>query len=360
MLPINADEAGSGLVPPAVAHELLGTAGSVMVLVMLFMAIVSTGSAESIAVSSLVAYDIYREYINPQATGDDILRVSRIVIVGFGLFMGCFSLALYELGLNLGWVYLFMGVVIGSAVIPLWNLLAWNKASDTGAVMAAWIGLFLGVFSWCAAAGMESQQLTVETLGTNTAMLTGNVVAICSSGIIHYVYSIIDNEEYDFSKLNRYIKLVDKDYQGLTDCERAPEMLARSERWITRRGYLITLLLVILWPLLSVPAGVFTKSYFSFWVLLAILWGFGAAVVIAVLPVVESYEEIDKAANSVRNWLFGRLDEELEETKSRQPEQMNALRTASDDTFKESNSDSDNERVNRIGAEHALNFVNDI
>ena len=48
----------------------------------------SAGSAESIAVSSLVAYDIYREYINPEATGEQILFVSRVVIVVFGVFMG--------------------------------------------------------------------------------------------------------------------------------------------------------------------------------------------------------------------------------------------------------------------------------
>jgi len=107
-------------------------------LVMLFMAIVSTGSAESIAVSSLVAYDVYREYFNPEATGKQILMVSRIVIVCFGIFMGLFSIALNYMGLNLGWVYLFMGVVIGSAVIPLWNMMTWDKASGTGAVVAAW------------------------------------------------------------------------------------------------------------------------------------------------------------------------------------------------------------------------------
>lgn len=58
---------------------------------MLFMAIVSTGSAESIAVSSLIAYDIYREYFNPEATGAQILKISRVVIVGFGIFMGLFA-----------------------------------------------------------------------------------------------------------------------------------------------------------------------------------------------------------------------------------------------------------------------------
>merc|ERR1719261_2215201 len=67
-LPITAGEAGSGLVPPAVATHLFGTPGSLMIAIMLFMAIVSTGSAESIAVSSIIAYDIYGTYGNKSPT----------------------------------------------------------------------------------------------------------------------------------------------------------------------------------------------------------------------------------------------------------------------------------------------------
>merc|ERR1719388_74148 len=122
-LPIKNSEAGSGLVPPAVATHLFGSTGSTMMAIMLFMAITSTGSAEGIAVSSLVAYDIYKTYINPSATGKQILFVSKVVIVVFGGAMGGLSIILNALGLNLGWVYLFMGIVIGSAVIPLWNML---------------------------------------------------------------------------------------------------------------------------------------------------------------------------------------------------------------------------------------------
>jgi SSS family transporter len=98
MLPITASEAGSGLVPPAVASHLLGDSGSALILIMLFMAIVSTGSAESIAVSSLVSYDIYREYMNPEATGAQILFVSRVVIVAYGLIMGAFAIILQTIG----------------------------------------------------------------------------------------------------------------------------------------------------------------------------------------------------------------------------------------------------------------------
>lgn len=307
MLPITSSEAGSGLVPPAVATELLGDAGAVLILIMLFMAIVSTGSAESIAVSSLIAYDIYREYINKEATGAQILFVSRVVIVLFGLFMGCFSIILFEIGLNLGWVYLFMGVVIGSAVVPLWNMMTWKKASGTGAIIAAWSGLILALIGWLVAANVQSGEISVDTLGTNEVMLSGNLIAILSSAFIHFVYSaFIDPQDYDFSELDKNITLVEQDLRGLTAEEQDPVELRRAERWITRRGYALTLILIFVWPVLSVPAGVFTKSYFAFWVLIAIAWGFGAAIIITVLPLSESAEDINTVLSGIFNTVTGR------------------------------------------------------
>jgi SSS family transporter len=292
MLPITSGEAGSGLVPPAVATHLMGNAGAGLILTMLFMAIVSTGSAESIAVSSLVSYDIYREYFNPEATGEQILKVSRIVIVVFGLLMGGLSIILDYLGLNLGWVYLFMGIVIGSAVIPLWNMMTWKKASGTGAVIAAWSGLVLAVATWLIACSIQSGSITIDNLGKNEVMLAGNLVAILSSGLIHFIYSMMFPQDFDFETLDANIKLVEEDESGLTAEDKDPEMLEEAYRWITRRGWVITIILIVIWPLLSIPAGKFTKDYFAFWVLLAIAWGFGAAIVITFLPLMESSAEL--------------------------------------------------------------------
>ena len=43
-------------------------AGAVMVIVMIFMAVTSSGASEMLAVSSLFTFDIYRRYINPKVT----------------------------------------------------------------------------------------------------------------------------------------------------------------------------------------------------------------------------------------------------------------------------------------------------
>ena len=41
-------------------------------LLMVFMAVTSCGSAELIAVSSLLTYDVYKTYVHPQASGEEV------------------------------------------------------------------------------------------------------------------------------------------------------------------------------------------------------------------------------------------------------------------------------------------------
>jgi len=54
-----------GLAAPLVAQKLLGTTGEYAMLFLILMAVMSTGSAEVIAVASIVIYDVYQTYICP-------------------------------------------------------------------------------------------------------------------------------------------------------------------------------------------------------------------------------------------------------------------------------------------------------
>lgn len=288
-LPITSAEAGSGLVPPAVATHLFGKAGSVMMAIMLFMAITSTGSAEGIAVSSLVAYDIYREYINPAATGAQILLVSKVVIVVFGAGMGLLSVILHQMGLNLGWVYMFMGNAIGSAVVPLWNMLMWKDANAIGAVVGAWGGMVLALATWMIYAQAQSGKITVDSLGQLEPNLAGNLVAICSSGIIHMLLSLAKPQNYDFKSMGD-IKMLENDNRGLAKEDFGDDLLREAKVWVQKWGWGFTIVMVVVWPLLSIPAGVFTKSYFAFWVFISLAWSFVATFVIIVLPISESWD----------------------------------------------------------------------
>lgn len=63
---IDGAASSAGLTPARVLSKVLGPFGAFILLLQLFMAITSTGSAEIIAVSSILTYDVYYEYVNPE------------------------------------------------------------------------------------------------------------------------------------------------------------------------------------------------------------------------------------------------------------------------------------------------------
>ena len=246
-----------GLVVPAAASVLMGEIGAIMVLVMLFMAVTSAGSAELIAVSSLITYDVYRTYKNPNATGKQLLKVSRGVIVAFGLGMGALAVVLLGMGLSLGFVYLAMGILIGSAVIPIALTIIWNRTTRAGAVAGALIGVCLSLTTWTSVAASEADGvIDIASLGGAFPMLYGNVVAILSSGLICIVISLAQNKKFDWKDLDKHMSLVtdDMEQHEITATEVAKrdqdeEQLKQAFKFSVRGGGLLTLIVIIFWPM---------------------------------------------------------------------------------------------------------------
>ena len=215
---LSADEAGDGLVPPASASVMMGKGGGIFMIIMLFMAITSTGSAECIAVSSLVAYDIYREYWNPKATGADILRVSKIVIFVYGIIQGCLAALLQNLGIGIGWMYNFMGIMIGSAVWPIAMLVLDSRVSATGAMAGAIVGNLGSVLAWVVVAATENdgtvcggKNCEEDTLGTLKPQLAGNLTALLLSALVCSVVSFCKPQNFDWKEFSTKITLIDDD-----------------------------------------------------------------------------------------------------------------------------------------------------
>ncbi|ERN15640.1 hypothetical protein AMTRI_Chr03g144830 [Amborella trichopoda] len=290
-LPLTESEASHGLVPPATAIALMGKGGSILLLTMLFMAVTSAGSSELIAVSSLCTYDIYRTYVNPNATGKQILKVSRAVVLGFGCFMGVLAVILNKAGVSLGWMYLAMGVLIGSAVLPIAFMLLWRKANAKGAIIGALLGCFSGIITWLSVTKVEYGRVNLDTTGRNAPMLAGNLVSILFGGLVHALCSFIWPQNYDW-ETTKQITVVEKDKGDLPAEEFKEEKLVKAKAWIVKWGVGFTIVIVILWPLLSLPAGEFSIGYFTFWAVVAITWGTVGSAVIIVLPLVESWQTL--------------------------------------------------------------------
>jgi len=61
-------EVSNGLVLPYAAIAVAGKGGAAAILLVTFMAVTSTLSAQVIAVSSILSFDVYRTYFNKAAT----------------------------------------------------------------------------------------------------------------------------------------------------------------------------------------------------------------------------------------------------------------------------------------------------
>lgn len=288
-LPLTESEASHGLVPPAIATVLMGKWGAVLLLTMLFMAVTSAGSSELIAVSSLCTYDVYRTYINPSATGKQILRVSRIVVLLFGCFMGVLAVVLNKAGVSLGWMYLAMGVIIGSAVMPIAFLLLWRKANAKGAIVGTIAGCILGIVAWLLVTKAEYGRVNLDTTGRNAPMLAGNLVSILGGGAIHAVFSFLKPQNYDW-ETTKSLTTVEVEKSDVPSEEFSDERLRNAKSWILKWGVGFAIVIVIVWPVMSLPAKVFSLWYFTFWAIIAIAWGTIGSVVIILLPLIESWE----------------------------------------------------------------------
>lgn len=290
---LNENEIELGLVAPTAATNLMGDFGAILILTIIFTAVTAAGSSQLVSVSSLITYDVFRTYLKPSATGRELIRISRFAILGFGIGMGVLASILFHSGFSLQYVYLMMGVLIGSAVAPISFALLWKKTNKFAATSAAIIGLVCGVFSWIFTANSIHEEITLASTGDLIPLLIGNVVSISVSLGITIVGSLIKSENFDFQIMKQKILVVDDKVRSMLKLDTDEEFLQRSLRFCKRAGFSISIFLVIVWPTsFYLTEFVFEEQSFSLWVWLAIVWAFSAAGIIIFLPLIEARRSI--------------------------------------------------------------------
>jgi len=287
-----------GLVVPAAATALMGEIGAIMVLTMLFMAVTSAGSAELIAVSSLVTYDLYRTYKNPNATGKQLVKVSRITIVVFGIGMGGLAVVLLGMGLSLGFVYLAMGILIGSAVVPIALTILWKRTNRVAATGGAIIGLLIALTTWVSvAASLPAYGGVVDlaSLGDNYSMLFANVAGIISGGLIAIIGSLATKTSFNWNDLKDKITLVEMSAADSAKVTEDEETLKKAFKFSVRGGGIMTLVLIIFWPMPLIASGyVFDLGSYGIWVAISVIWVSVAAAFIIFMPLIQARDAIAK------------------------------------------------------------------
>jgi hypothetical protein len=92
----------------------------------------------------------------------------------------------------MGWLYVFMGVIISSAVLPATLTLMWKGQNFWAATLSPILGLICSLTAWLVTTSkLNDGVINVATSGANNPMLAGNVVALLSPMIFIPVLTLI-------------------------------------------------------------------------------------------------------------------------------------------------------------------------
>ncbi|KAL8383624.1 hypothetical protein RB595_010697 [Gaeumannomyces hyphopodioides] len=308
-------EVSAGLALPYAAVALLGKGGAVATLLIIFMAVTSATSSELIAVSSIFTYDLYRTYFNPSASGKKLIWISHCIVVGYAAFIATFSVGLWYAGISMGYLYVMMGTIISSAVLPATLALTWSGQNRWAATLSPIFGLVAALIAWLVTAQKECGALDVACTGSNNPMLAGNVVALLSPVVLVPIFTLIfGRDRYDWQSMMAIRKADDHDFADAAgvDIETVPgghvettDEFEEEQRKLVRAGKIsktmtivLTLAFLVLWPMPMYGSGyVFSKPFFTGWVTVGIIWIFGSLGAVGLFPIWEGRKTL---ANTFR------------------------------------------------------------
>merc|ERR1711904_591926 len=228
--------------------------------------------------------------------GKILLRVSKFFTAIFAVFMGFLAVFLQTLGFSLGWVYMSMGVIIGSAVGPASLTILMETANGFFIGAGAIGGLILGVLGWTIKAAVDNGAVTYATLGQDWPWVVGNLCAIFGGLLIAGGGSLLfPDKTFKWHMLNERIPLVD-DVEPPKDKDESEEKLQLQVKIAVGASIILTIVLLVLWPLpMHAATGVFGKGGFTVWVTLEMIWALVGGIVIIGLPLYETYMSFKQA-----------------------------------------------------------------
>ncbi|CAG8750701.1 19379_t:CDS:2, partial [Racocetra persica] len=192
MDPLTDEDLSAGLVLPTAAAVLLGKLGAVAVLVLTFMAVM-------------------------RADEDQLNTQSYLSYIVSGIAMSVISSILHYIGVDLGYMYLFMGIITSPVVIPIFITLTCDKENLYGIIGAAILGLVAGISVWLGVAKHIFDEISIKSTGSNYPMLCGNIASITLSGIVAIMWSIFSSPGHALGKVKQVLEIMASDEVYIRD-----------------------------------------------------------------------------------------------------------------------------------------------
>ncbi|KAJ7155761.1 solute symporter family transporter [Mycena filopes] len=290
--PLSPSQVTAGLVAPFAATALLGQSGALALLVVLFMAVTSCASAELIAVSSILTFDVYKTYVRPAAAPQQLILVSHVMICVFGLTMAVFACLWNAIGIELGWLFLVLGVLVDGAVFPAAFAVSWARQTRAGATCGALGGLLAGLTAWLVTAHRCYGEITVASTGREYPTLAGNLAATLTGLVLTITISKWRPETFDWEATRAINRDRDENEEKETPTAEQmedPKKLQGAFRFAYIASALLAFIFYFLIPIpMYLSSYIFSPGFFTGWVLVAFIWVFLSAGASVVLPVVEA------------------------------------------------------------------------
>ncbi|OCF44415.1 hypothetical protein I317_01675 [Kwoniella heveanensis CBS 569] len=196
--PLSLAEIGAGLAGPYASKVILGKAGPAMYTIIAFMATTSALSAQYVAVSTIMSYDVYREYFNKKATNTQLMRVNHIAVVAWAIFLAGIDSVFSHIGLDLNFLFYFMAVCTSGSVFPIGLLMCWTKLNKVGAIVGVIGGLVVGFIGWLVSAVKLEGVINTTTLTASKVILSGSLSALGAGAIFSIAISLLKPASFDF------------------------------------------------------------------------------------------------------------------------------------------------------------------
>jgi Na+/proline symporter len=133
------------MVFPILAATVLGSAGSILVFVVIYSALASTLSALLTSSANLLVQDVYKQLIDPNASDKDILKWARIMIVVLALATMALT---WEPRTTMYKLLMLTGPAVSSMVWPIIYGLIKKEANRKAATIAMIVGMASGLYGY--------------------------------------------------------------------------------------------------------------------------------------------------------------------------------------------------------------------
>ena len=209
----------------------------------------------------------------------------------------------------MGWILEFVGVVVGSAVIPITMAVTSAHVSPHFTTWAPPIGTICGICTWLALTKGIYGDINVDTTFENWPMFGGCLVSLTIPLIMWLCMRPFVKAPYDwdllFLMIPRHPRPGDVSYTHDDDdnslgLDWDPKELSRASFMAKTVSGVLCLIFLIIIPFPMYGSGyIMSRKFFTGWTVLVFIWSWTAALLIWCMPVWQSRGPLIKVAKGI-------------------------------------------------------------